>query len=258
MPNPNNTMNKLKKYGLIGYPLSNNFSVNYYTNLFTQLQLQGYIYQNYPLLDLSTLKDLVRNEELCGFNVTIPHKQTVIDLLDDCSDDAKAIGAINCVKVNRLANTISLKGYNTDTYGFKMSLMPLLKPWHQQALVLGSGGASKAVQYVLSKLGMRCTVVSRNEIYGILYEQLDKATIRSHQLIIQTTPVGMHPQDTQVLPFPFQWITNKHLVVDLIYLPEQTVFLQQCANKGAITKNGLEMLHLQAKRSWEIWSQTNE
>jgi shikimate dehydrogenase len=248
----------INQYGLIGYPLKNTFSEHYFTNLFLELELANHRYSNFAIEDLNTLTDLVSRNHLLGFNVTMPHKQDVIEFVHRLSSEAQACNAVNCVKVEWTNNQYELIGYNTDVYGFRKSLMPLLKPWHQHALILGTGGASQAVAYVLNGLGIDSTIVGRNNGGDLTYDEITKTVVRSHQLIIQTTPVGMYPNIDNVLNFPFQYLTDMHLVYDLIYLPEQTRFLHLSEQTGAITKNGLEMLHLQAFKSWQIWSNTNE
>lgn len=243
----------MANYGLIGFPLSNTFSVNYFGGFFAMNEL-SHSYQNYAISHLENLFDLITREQLSGINVTIPHKLHILDYLTALSDEAKEIGAVNCVKIKHTNGGLLLKGFNTDVYGFRQSLLPLLKPWHQQALVLGSGGASLAVQYVLHQLGIPCTCVSRNQPNSLQYKDIDKSTIRSHQVIINCTPVGMHPASHEAPQIPYEFITDLHIAYDLIYLPEETLFIKQSKEKGATIKNGLEMLHLQAQKSWEIWN----
>jgi shikimate dehydrogenase len=246
------------KYGLIGYPLKNTFSQQYFTQLFTGLELYHHQYDNYPIAEIEQLPALLLEQHLQGFNVTMPFKKTVMKYLHQLAPEAQSCEAVNCVKVEWQGGLTKLTGYNTDVYGFRKSLMPLLKPWHQQALILGTGGASKAVKYVLDGLGIESTLVGRNGMGELSYDEINKPVIRSHQLIIQTTPVGMYPQIDAVMDFPFKYLTDMHLVYDLIYLPEQTLFLNHSKAAGAIVKNGLEMLHLQAHKSWQIWNDTNE
>lgn len=239
----------MKTYGLLGYPLKNSFSADYFNAKFNTLGIDAR-YFNYPLEQISELEQVLNaHPDLAGLNVTIPYKEAVIPFLDELSETASKIAAVNTIqfKNNKLI------GHNTDVFGFERSLLPLLKPWHQNALVLGTGGASKAVIYVLGRLGITHTVVSRNEEAGILYEELDKAMIRSHQVIINCTPLGMFPEVDLFPAIPYQFITDLHIAYDLIYLPEETKFLSFARQHGAVTKNGLQMLELQAEKAWEIW-----
>lgn len=245
------------QYGLIGYPLKNSFSEQYFANLFASLGLATHHYRNFPIQTLQVLPDLIREQHLLGFNVTMPHKQSVMEHLQFLSPEASACNAVNCVQVKWTNKGYELTGYNTDVFGFRKSLMPLLKPWHQHALILGTGGASKAVRYVLNGLGVDSTVVGRNGMGDLSYEELTKPVVRSHQLVVQTSHVGMYPNVDDVLDFPFAHLTDMHLVYDLIYLPEKTRFLIQAVQAGAVVKNGLEMLHLQAQKSWQIWNDVN-
>jgi shikimate dehydrogenase len=242
--------------GLIGYPLSNSFSKTYFEKLFVRNGLSGYTYNNFPIQNIAELSELLNTYQLSGLNVTIPHKISVIDYLTELDESAREAGAVNCIKIKG----DKLTGYNTDVYGFRESLLPLLQPWHQQALILGNGGAARAVISALKQLGIQWRVVSRqvmentnHELIG--YNDLDKTCVRSHQLIINATPVGMHPHSDEALVFPYSYLTDKHLVYDLIYLPDETLFLTNAKAQGATIKNGLEMLHLQAQRSWEIWNE---
>jgi shikimate dehydrogenase len=241
----------MQRYGLIGFPLKNSFSVNYFNQKFAEQGIDA-VYQNFALDSIAAFPELIKNhQDLNGINVTIPYKQQVIPFLNHLDIVAQKVGAINTIKFTQN----ELIGYNTDVFGFEKSILPLLKPWHQSALVLGAGGASKAVHYVLNKLGIKYTQVSRKSDEGLLYEEVDKSFIRSHQIIINCTPLGMFPLVDDFPPIPYNFITNLHLVYDLIYLPEETLFLKQAREKGAITKNGLEMLTLQAEKAWQIWNE---
>jgi shikimate dehydrogenase len=239
----------MQRYGLIGYPLKNSFSANYFNQKFAEQGLDS-VYQNFILEDIEEFPNLINNyPDLNGLNITIPYKQVIIPFLNHLDVVAQKVGAVNTIKFTQN----ELVGYNTDVFGFEKSILPLLKPWHQSALVLGTGGASKAVLYVLNKLGIKYTQVSRNPEAGLLYEKLDKSFMRSHQIIINCTPLGMFPAVNDCPPIPYQYITNLHLVYDLIYLPAETVFLKQAREIGAFTKNGLQMLELQAEKAWQIW-----
>lgn len=244
----------MNRFGLIGYPLKNSFSQDYFNNKFRQLELKDHVYQNFPVETPEAIKELlVQFPDVKGFNVTIPHKQTIIPFLNELDESAVATGAVNCIRVSEINGTHFLKGFNTDIYGFEQSLLPLLKPWHLQALVLGTGGAAKAVQYVLKRLGITYHTVSRDAEKGFTYDDLDKHMIRAHQVLINCTPVGMYPNEGDAPLLPYEFVTHKHLAYDLIYLPAETTFLQRCEQQQAIIKNGLEMLHLQADKAWEIW-----
>jgi|LauGreDrversion4_2_1035121.scaffolds.fasta_scaffold28955_3 shikimate dehydrogenase len=241
----------MQRYGLIGFPLKNSYSANYFNQKFAEQGIDA-IYQNFALERIEEFPDLIKNhQDLNGLNITIPFKQQVIPFLNHLDLVAQQIGAVNTIKFTQN----QLIGYNTDVFGFEKSILPLLKPWHQSALVLGTGGASKAVNYVLNKLGIKHTQVTRKADEGLLYEELDKSFMRSHQIIINCTPLGMFPLVDDFPPIPYNYITNLHLVYDLIYLPEETLFLKQARENGAIIKNGLEMLTLQAEKAWQIWNE---
>lgn len=240
----------MKQFGLIGYPLKNSFSADYFNQRFMNENINAH-YRNYPLTQIEDLHDLLKREDnLCGLNVTIPYKQAVIPFLHHLDESASAVGAVNTISIIKG----QLTGYNTDIYGFEKSLLPLLKPWHQYALILGTGGAAKAVAYVLHKLGIKYHMVSRNPENGFTYADVDKALIRSHQVIINCSPVGMFPDTEKAPNIPYEFITPLHLAYDLIYLPEETLFLKYSRQNGAVPQNGLSMLHLQAQRAWQIWN----
>jgi shikimate dehydrogenase len=243
-------------YGLIGNPLENTFSKNFFESVFKAQNLEGFTYNNFPLHDLSVLKQLIADKHLSGLNVTLPHKINVLPYMNELDESAQKTGAVNCIKVTGK----TLKGYNTDVYGFYQSLLPLLQRWHQRALILGNGGAARAVKVALQQAGISWHTVTRQNIDNNLtgeylsYEDVNEACIRSHQVIINTTPLGMFPNTSGMPDIPYSFMTEKHLAYDLIYLPETTRFLEMAANYGATTKNGLQMLHLQAERSWEVWN----
>jgi shikimate dehydrogenase len=247
----------MKKLGLIGYPLEHSFSKKYFTRKFKEEGLKNWKYELYPLVEIKKLPELLENEpELIGLNVTIPHKIAVIPLLDELDEEAIKTGAVNTIKIlnNSSLNRKYLVGYNTDIFGFEKSLVPLLKENHKNALILGTGGAAKAVKYVLQKLGIEYDFVSRSDVFDFRYEDLNKSVIEEHSLIINTTPLGMHPETDKCPLIPFKYIGENHLLYDLIYNPEESLFLKRGKQQGAITKNGLEMLYLQAEKSWEIWN----
>ncbi len=241
-------------YGIIGYPLSHSFSPGFFNDKFGQEGIDA-VYQAYPLSDIHLLKELISGDpQLKGLNVTIPYKQAVMPLLDEIDPAAQKVGAVNCIAI-RDGNTI---GYNTDIIGFGHSLRPLLQQWQDRALILGSGGAAHAVAYVLKQLGIMYKLVSRSEaINCITYDQLTPEIIARHKLIVNTTPLGMYPNVGTAPPIPYEGIGPQHLAYDLIYNPSETQFMKQAAAQGAVTKNGLDMLHLQALAGWEIWNKRN-
>lgn len=242
----------MKQYGLIGYPLSHSFSKGYFAQKFLNENINDSQYDIFPLENINDFKQLIETQKkLKGLNVTIPYKEKIIPFLDELDIEAKTIRAVNTIK---FINGKKI-GYNTDCYGFEMSLMPLLKSHHTHALILGSGGASKAVEYVLKKLGIAFQYVSRTKSENaITYDELNTFNIQHSTLIINTTPIGMYPNIDAEPNLPYQFITSKHLLYDLVYNPAETLFLKNGKENGAQTKNGLEMLHLQAERSWQIWN----
>lgn len=246
----------MRLFGLIGFPLSHSFSSEYFARKFSDNHITDAAYKLFPIDQIGYLAELLaQNPELVGLNVTIPHKVNVIPFLDELSTEAAVIGAVNCVKITRAGSKVHLKGYNTDVTGFAESLKPLLKTWHTKALVLGSGGASKAVCHGLKLLGISFDVVSRNAETGRLtYTNLDEALLASHQLIVNTTPMGMYPAVDSFPPIPYEFLGEKHLLFDLVYNPVETIFMKKGLEYGATVKNGYEMLVLQAERSWEIWN----
>ena len=240
-------------FGLIGYPLKNTFSEQYFNGKFLSLGLTDYRYHNFPLQRIEEFQSLLADQpNLKGFNITIPHKEQIIPLLNRLDESAMLAGAVNCVKMVD-GETI---GYNTDVYGFEKSLLPWMN--HHPitgALVLGNGGAAKAIQVVLQKFGIPFTVITRSKTTGTLsYDEITESLMASHNLLINCTPAGMFPDIEGFPNIPYQWVTKQHFAYDLIYLPIETAFLKRCKQQGAQTKNGLEMLHLQAEKSWDIWS----
>ncbi|MGC4103055.1 shikimate dehydrogenase family protein [Ferruginibacter sp.] len=244
----------MKLYGVIGYPLGHSFSKKYFTEKFLNEGISDCAYEMFPLQAIEELKDLLFDHpELCGLNITIPYKQAVLQFLTDRSQLPAGLNACNCIKI--AGDTIT--GYNTDIIGFERSLLPLLKPHHTQALVLGSGGASEAVQYVLKKLQIAYKVVSRQagKAAGLTYADLDENTIATHTLIINTTPLGTYPNSNECPDIPYQYLGSEHYLFDLVYNPPQSLFLQKGAERGAAIKNGYEMLVIQAEESWNIWNE---
>lgn len=243
----------MRKFGLIAYPVAHSFSKQYFEKKFAQEGISDAAYELFPLPDIQDLPALLEaHPELCGLNVSIPHKQSVIPFLDELSDEAKAIGAVNTIRIERNADQIRLLGFNTDYTGFRKSLDPLLTPGIKKALVLGNGGSSKTVQKALSDLGIGFRVISRSG--ELNYESLLASDVEAVQLIVNTTPLGMWPNINQAPEIPYAAINTDHLLFDLVYNPEPSLFLQKGLNKGARIKGGLEMLSLQAEAAWTIWN----
>ncbi|MDR2915678.1 MAG: shikimate dehydrogenase [Tannerella sp.] len=247
-----------KKYGLIGYPLGHSFSKEFFNNKFLSEQIDAE-YINFEIKDVKELKYVLReNPELCGLNVTLPYKMDVIPLLDSISDNARNIGAVNVIKFKKsgLFGKIHLEGHNSDITGFKQSIEPMLNNTHRKALILGTGGASKAVFHGLKQLGLDSVFVSRTqkEEFGITYDEITQNTIENYTVIVNTTPLGMYPKADTCPDIPYQYLTPNHILYDLIYNPDETLFMKKGKEYGAVVKNGLEMLLLQAFISWEIWN----
>lgn len=236
------------KFGLIGKKISYSFSKKYFEQKFQKLLLNDHSYNIIDLENLDNIKNIFETEHLKGLNVTIPYKEKIIPFIDELSDEAKEIGAINCISVENGKT----KGYNTDAFGFEKTLLLHKKEHQKTAIILGNGGAAKAVQYVLKKSQIPYITVSRTT--EINYENLSENLVKENLIIIQCTPVGTFPNIEDSVPFPFDGITENHLIIDLIYNPEYTKFIRNCAEKGAKTANGLYMLEQQAEKAWEIWN----
>jgi len=244
--------------GLIGYPLTHSFSKKYFSEKFIKENISGYEYHNFELQNIEELPDLLQKyPSIIGLNVTIPYKEQVLQYVDKLSEEVKTIGAANTIVIDK---NRKITAFNTDIYGFEQSLKPCLKPIHKTALILGTGGAAKAVAYVLDKLNIDFKFVSRNPQTDkqISYRQLDKKKVQNHLLVINTTPLGTFPEVEKSPAFPYHFVTGKHIFYDLIYNPTETVFLKQAASYGATTCNGLKMLHLQAEKSWQRWLQNRD
>ena len=243
----------MERYGLIGKTLVHSFSKRFFTEKFASEGIDAR-YDLFELPEIEGFTKLIQTDGLCGLNVTIPYKEVVMPYLDELDETARAIGAVNTIQINRRNGGLSLKGFNTDAIGFENSLKPLLRPCHKQALVLGTGGASKAILFILKRLGIEPQLVSRQHRDGMLtYEELTQEVVASHKLIVNCTPAGTFPHVDEMPPFPTNLLTSEHLVYDLIYNPEVTLLCQKAKEQGATTKNGLEMLHGQAIAAWEIW-----
>jgi len=247
----------IKTFGLVGFPLHHSFSKKYFTEKFQKEKLENHQYKNFEIENINSIQDIIKTEpSLVGFNCTIPYKEKIIPYLTDLDNVSSAIKAVNTVKVINYNGKIILKGYNTDAYGFENSLKPLFKKQPSKALILGTGGASKAVSYVLEKLSIQYLFVSRSKDKPntIAYDEVTDDLIKSHTLIINTSPVGMFPNINEAPPISYNAIAEEHILYDLIYNPETTMFLNHGLTHGAVIKNGLEMLHLQAEKAWEIWN----
>lgn len=245
-----------RRFGLIGYPLSHSFSRKFFTDKFAAEGIDAE-YLNYEINEINLLPQIIASDPyLTGLNVTIPYKQQVIKFLDKTDEDAAEIKAVNTIRIIRDAGNIALEGSNTDIVGFRDSIKPLLQKYHHKALILGSGGASKAIIKVLTDLGVDTITVSRNpELKGeISYDELDEGVMESYKVIVNTTPIGTFPKVEGYPAIPFEFINDQHLLYDLVYNPLVTEFMKQGKLRGATVKNGLEMLHLQALASWEIWN----
>jgi shikimate dehydrogenase len=247
-----------KKYGLIGYPLGHSFSKDFFNQKYSSENIDAE-YVNFEIEHINDLKYVLReNPDLHGLNVTLPHKMNVIPLLDSITDNARNIGAVNVIKFKRggLFGKLYLEGHNSDITGFKKSIEPLLmNRTHSKALILGTGGASKAIYHGLKQLGIDSTFVSRTQQdFCITYDEITRNTMENYTVIVNTTPLGMYPK-TDICPgIPYKYVTPRHILYDLLYNPDETLFMKKGKEKGAVVKNGLEMLLLQAFISWEIWN----
>lgn len=242
-------------YGLLGYPLGHSFSRNYFNNKFESEKINAE-YLNFEIPDINMLMEVISEyPNLNGLNVTIPYKEQVIPFLDELNDDAANIGAVNVIKIIRNNDDLKLVGYNSDVIGFCDSIVPLIKPYMKKALVLGTGGAAKAVCYGLKKLGIEPQYVSRKKSENtITYQDINKNIIDTHHIIVNTTPLGMYPNVDDSPDIPYGLLTSEHLCYDLLYNPDETLFMKNAKAKGATVKNGLEMLLLQAFASYDIWN----
>ncbi len=254
----------MQTYGLIGYPLGHSFSRKYFTEKFKKENITNASYELFELRDIQDFKDLISNTKgLKGLNVTIPYKKAIIPYLNKLACSAQEVGAVNVISIDQDG---ILTGHNSDYYGFLQSLTHLLRSYNNlqslsgfRALILGTGGASRAVQAALKGLGIKFKLVSRENKTGdyLTYSQINAQVMRSYLLIINTTPLGMHPNEKDCPPLPYHLLTPQHLLYDLVYNPEETLFLKKGKDAQAKTKSGLEMLHLQAEKAWEIWAQSD-
>lgn len=243
---------KFKQFGLLGKNISYSFSQKYFSEKFTKEELTNCSYQNFDIQSINEIQNVLEQTPyLKGLNVTIPYKEEVIHFLDKVNGKATRIGAVNTIKISKKGK---LKGYNTDEYGFRKSILPYLKKHHKKALILGTGGASKAIAYALNKLNISYQFVSRKEGSEFVYNSLTPEIIKEHKIIINCTPLGTFPNTEAYPNIPYSGISKEHLLYDLIYNPSETSFLKKGKEQGATVCNGLLMLELQAKKAWEIWN----
>jgi shikimate dehydrogenase len=246
----------MRKFGLIGYPLGHSFSKKYFTEKFQSEHIIDCLYENYPLKSLDGLREMVAEDyELCGLNVTIPYKSEIIRLLDIIETEAEEIGAVNVIKIKRTGSLVKLIGFNSDVTGIRDTLLPFITENVRNALVLGTGGSSKAVCHVLKKFGLKVNLVSRIRKPGVLnYSDIDSEIIEHTQLIVNTTPLGMFPNIENSPDIDYKKLNSNHILFDLVYNPEFTSFLRMGAEQGCRILSGIKMLHSQAEKSWEIWN----
>ncbi|EHO70628.1 hypothetical protein HMPREF9140_01127 [Prevotella micans F0438] len=245
----------MDKYGLIGYPLGHSFSIGYFNEKFANENIDAqYINFEIPSID-NLVEVLSSNPQLRGLNVTIPYKEQVIRYLDSISPEAQAIGAVNVIRVSQKGNQTFLRGFNSDVIGFTKSIEPLLERYHRKALILGTGGAAKAVDYGLKSLGLETQMVSRSRKTGaITYDDVKAETIEEYNVLVNCTPLGLYPNVDLCPALPYNAMNSRTLLYDLLYNPDETLFMRKGREQGATVKNGLEMLLLQAFASWEFWN----
>ena len=245
----------MDKYGLIGYPLGHSFSISYFNDKFSDEGIDAR-YENFEIQSIDELQEVLdTNPNLRGLNVTIPYKEKVIEFLDNITPEAQAIGAVNVIRISHEGKKTKLKGYNSDVIGFTKSIEPMLDSnWHKKALILGTGGASKAINFGLKSLGLETVFVSRYQRPGtIQYESITPEVIREYNVIVNCTPLGMYPHTEECPKLPYEAMDYHTILYDLIYNPDETLFMKKGRERGAEVKNGLEMLLLQAFASWEFW-----
>ena len=243
-------------YGLIGRSLSHSFSSTFFNQKFSEEHIDA-SYTNFEMESLDSIQEIFQLTGLNGLNVTIPYKEKIIPFLDEIDPLVEKIQSVNTIQLIRRNNGVKLKGHNTDVYGFYQLIRAYLKAYHEKALILGTGGASKAVAHVLSEYGIQVNFMSRKPSYSNVFnwDEMNEFFVKNHLLIINTTPIGMYPDIDEKIPIYYEAISSNHLVIDLIYNPKETAFLAECKNRGAVTLNGHAMLIHQALKSWEIWNQ---
>jgi len=245
----------MKQFGLIGFPLGHSFSKKYFSEKFLRECIDAH-YELFELNNISEFTALKDNALLVGLSVTIPYKEQIIAYLDELDETAAQIGAVNVIKFIRTNGQLKLKGFNSDAIGFENSLTPFLKPYHTKALILGTGGASKAIDFTLRKLGVQTTFVTRHAKAGMLtYEELNECVFNDNLLIVNASPVGTFPHSDECPAIPYQFLTNKHLLFDVVYNPTETLFLKKGWERGAKGLNGENMLIGQAVAAWDIWNE---
>ncbi len=240
-------------YGLIGYPLSHSFSKKYFTEKFEKEKIIDCEFDAFAIEKIELLPQLIKeNSSLKGLSVTVPYKESVIPFLDEIDETAKIIGAVNCIKISKG----KLKGYNTDAFGFRQSIKPFLESHHERALILGTGGASKAIYFILKEIGISCFFVTRNKTAEnqFTYNELNENMLNAFKLVVNASPVGMFPNVNSAPKIPYEFISSSHLLYDLVYNPAETEFLKRGKAKGATIVNGLSMLHQQAEEAWRVWN----
>lgn len=250
----------MKKFGLIGYPLGHSFSKKYFTDKFRNEEMSGFSYENFPISSITEFKSLIESEpDLCGLNVTIPYKISILGFVDEISEEVLQIGAANVLKINRDNNKIKIKAFNSDVFGFIDSITPFLPSKNQHAIILGSGGASKAINYGLKKLGYETLIVSRKRSSEkIIYSDLTDNILQQASVIVNATSLGMFPDIGGFPEINYSVLTNNHILYDLVYNPEMTSFLKKGKDQGCTIISGIKMLHFQAEKSWEIWNHNSK
>ena len=245
----------MKQFGLIGNPLIHSFSKKFFSDKFLNENIDAQ-YNLYEIPSIDNFQEILKNNSICGINVTIPYKEQVIKYMNELDNTAAEIGAVNVIKFIRNNGKLTLRGYNSDAIGFENALQPFLQPYHKKALILGTGGASKAINYTLNKLGIETTFVTRNEKPGMLsYQQLNEKILSNNLLIINASPVGTFPHSDECPNIPYNFLTDKHFLFDVVYNPAETIFLKKGTEKGAKGLNGEAMLIGQALAAWKIWNE---
>jgi shikimate dehydrogenase len=247
----------MREFGLIGYPLGHAYSQKYFEDKFKSMGITDAKYKLFPISEISKIHNIISSQpNLLGLNITTPYKELIIPYLNELDETILRLGTVNTIKITREGGLTSLKGYNTDVFGLHKTFENLNFPEGSKALIFGSGGSGKTVSFVLRERGINSTNVSRNpeNLKQMSYSNITEAVIKHHNIIINASPVGMFPKNDTCPPIPYEHITDKHFCIDLVYNPAQTLFLKKCAEKGALTVNGLTMLYEQADKAWEIWN----
>lgn len=244
----------MNQYGLIGLPLEHSFSKKYFTEKFAKENIDAQ-YELYELETIRHFEELIKSVNLSGLNVTIPYKEQMIPFLDEVDEVAAKIGAVNVIKFIREKESLKLKGFNSDTVGFENSIKPFLKPHHKKALILGTGGASKAIEFILKKMGIEVKFVSRNPGENkLIYNDLNGNVLSEYLLVVNATPLGTFPNVDTCPDIPYEFLNEQHLLFDVVYNPAETLFMKKGKERGATVLNGEEMLIGQAEEAWRIWN----